>query len=161
MGSAKREVSHAPREGVVAAGFPIAGAMANDGASAMGGGTVRNELSTALVQLYRQLFGRGPTRTVTHSFDAGYVTFLHDVLAPHERALIRRGRLDLVCQARAEIREAEDERLMDVVRRLTGCPVLHNAFQLQPERDLAVELFWISSAGEVEGGCPGGWRPKR
>jgi uncharacterized protein YbcI len=111
-------------------------------------GAVRNDLSTALVKLYREIFGRGPVKTTTYAFDAGYVTFLHDVLSQHERVLIRRGRLDLVCQARAVIREAERERLIAEVQRLTGFPVLLDAYQLQPERDLAIELFWIPTGSE-------------
>ena len=107
-----------------------------------GGGAVRNDISTALVGLYRELFGRGPVTTTTHAFDAGYVTFLRDILAPHERVLILGGRTDLVCQARTVIREAERERLIGEVQRVTGRPVLHDSFQFQPERNLAIELFW-------------------
>src|SRR5215208_7219413 len=81
-----------------------------------GGGAVRNDLSTALVKLYRELFGRGPATTSTHAFDSGYVTFLRDVLAPHERLLVLGGRTDLVCQARAAIREVERERLIGEVQ---------------------------------------------
>ena len=69
------------------------------------GGAVRNELSTALVKLYRELFGRGPVTTTTHAFDGGYVTFLRDVLVPHERILVLGGHTDLVCQVRAAIRK--------------------------------------------------------
>ena len=119
-----------------------------------GGGTVRNDLSTALVKLYRELFGRGPVTTTTHSFDGGYVTFLRDVLAPHERVLVVGGRTDLVCEARAAIREAERERLIGEVQRVTGRPVLHDSFQFQPERNLAIELFWVptdSAEGHPEG----------
>ena len=107
------------------------------------GGAVRNDLSTALVKLYRQAFGRGPVRTATYEFDAGYVIFLRDVLLPHERVLVLRGRADLVCDARMAIREAERDRLIAEVQRLTCRPVLHDSFQLQPERDLAIELFWV------------------
>lgn len=114
-----------------------------------GGGTVRNDLSTALVQLYRELFGRGPETTTTYAFDAGYVTFLRDVLAPHERVLLQGGRTDLVLQARAAIREAERERLIGEVQRVTGRPVLHDSFQFQPERDLAIELFWTPPGFEL------------
>ena len=113
-----------------------------------GGGPVRNDLSTALVQLYRELFGRGPVTTTTHAFDGGYVTFLRDVLAPHEHVLIRRGHTDLVCQARAAIREAERERMIGEVQRVTGRPVLHDSFQFQPERNLAIELFWTPTSSE-------------
>jgi uncharacterized protein YbcI len=147
MSFAEREAPH-DGEGLIAAGSPSTQATLTGASSAIGGGTVRNDLSTALVQLYRELFGRGPVRTTTHAFDAGYVTFLHDVLSAHERVLIRRGRLDLVCQARAVIREAERERLIAEVQRLTGFPVLHDAFQLQPERDLAIELFWVPTGSE-------------
>ena len=113
------------------------------------GGAVRNDLSTALVKLYRELFGRGPVTTTTYAFDAGYVTFLRDVLAPHERILVVGGRADLVCQARAAIREAERERLIGEVQRVTGRPVLHDSFQFQPERNLAIELFWTPSDSEL------------
>ncbi len=113
-----------------------------------GGGAVRNDLSTALVKLYRELFGRGPVTTTTYAFDAGYVTFLRDVLVPHERVLVLGGRTDLVCQARAAIREAERERLIGEVQRVTGRPVLHDSFQFQPERDLAIELFWTPPGSE-------------
>jgi uncharacterized protein YbcI len=114
-----------------------------------GGGPVRHDLSTALVKLYRELFGRGPVTTTTHAFDGGYVTFLRDVLAPHERVLILGGRTDLVCEARVAIREAERERLIGEVQRVTGRPVLHDSFQFQPERDLAIELFWTPPGIEL------------
>ena len=52
------------------------------------------------------MFGRGPVRTTTYAFDAGYVTFLRDVLAPHERVLVLGGRADLVRDTRTAIREA-------------------------------------------------------
>ena len=111
-----------------------------------GGGAVRNELSTALVKVYRELFGRGPVTTTTYAFDAGYVTFLRDVLVPHERTLVLSGRADLVCEARAAIREAERERLIGEVQRVTGRPVLEDSFQFQPEQNLAIELFWTPTA---------------
>jgi uncharacterized protein YbcI len=113
-----------------------------------GGGMTRNDLSTALVRLYRELFGRGPVTTTTCAFDGGYVTFLRDVLTPHERLLVRGGRTDLVCQARAATREAERERLVGEVQRVTGRPVLHDSFQFQPERNLAIELFWTPTGSE-------------
>ena len=48
------------------------------------------------------------------------------------------------------IREAERERLIDEVQRLTGRPVLHDSFQFQPERNLAIELFWVPT-GSADG----------
>jgi uncharacterized protein YbcI len=114
----------------------------------MGGGAVRNALSTALVKFYREIFGRGPVRTTTYGFDAGYVTFLGDLLTQQERVLVLGGRADLVCQARGAIREAERERLIAEVQCLTDRPVLHDSFQFQPERNLAIELFWIPTASD-------------
>jgi uncharacterized protein YbcI len=116
--------------------------------STMRGSEARNALSTALVKLYREIFGRGPVKTRTYAFDAGYVTFLRDVLTPQERVLVLSRRSDLVCQARVAIREAERERLITEVQRLTDRPVLHDSFQFQPERNLAIELFWIPIGSE-------------
>ena len=114
------------------------------------------------MKLYRELFGRGPVTTTTHEFDGGYVTFLRDVLAPHERVLILGGRTDLVCETRVAIREAERERLIGEVQRVTGRPVLHDSFQFQPERNLAIELFWTPTGSEEGPGntpAPHGDRP--
>ena len=148
MSFPNREASHNGREGLIAAEPPGAQAILNAAPPTRGGGEVRNDLSTALVKLYRELFGRGPVTTTTYAFDAGYVTFLRDVLVPHEHTLIRGGRTDLVCQARAAIRVAERERLIGEVQRVTGRPVLHDSFQFQPERNLAIELFWTPTGSE-------------
>ena len=148
MSFANREASHNGREGLIAAEPPRAQATLNAAPPTRGGGAVRNDLSTALVKLYRELFGRGPVTTTTYAFDAGYVTFLRDVLIPHERILVLGGRTDLVCQARAAIREAERERLIGEVQRVTGRPVLHDSFQFQPELNLAIELFWTPTGFE-------------
>ena len=148
MSFANREASQNGRAGLIAAEPPGAQATLNAEPPTRGRGAVRNDLSTALVKLYRELFGRGPATTTTYAFDAGYVTFLRDVLAPHERVLVLGGRTDLVCQARAAIREAEHERLIGEVQRVTGRPVLHDSFQFQPERNLAIELFWTPPGSE-------------
>lgn len=137
MSFVTRDASPGPYEALIAAE-----------PSTIDSGTVRNDISTALVKLYRQIFGRGPEKATTYAFDAGYVTFLRDLLAPHERVLVLGGRPDLVCQSRAVIREAERDRLIAEVQRLTGRPVLHDSFQFQPERNLAIELFWIPTGSE-------------
>jgi len=148
MSFANREASHDGCEGLIAAEPPVAQATPNADPSPMGGGAVCNDISTTLVKLYREIFGRGPVRTTTYAFDVGYVTFLRDLLAPPERVLVHGGRADLVCQARGAIREAERERLIAEVQRLTGRPVLHDSFQFQPERNLAIEMFWIPTGSE-------------
>jgi uncharacterized protein YbcI len=147
-----REALHLGWDGLIATEPPGAQATPNAQPSTVGGSAVRNDLSTALVKLYREIFGRGPVRTRTYAFDAGYVTFLRDVLAPHEHALVLGGRPDLVWQARMAIREAERERLIAEAQRITGRPVLHDSFQFQPERDLAIELFWIPTGSNDSAG---------
>jgi uncharacterized protein YbcI len=151
MSIANREALHVGCDGLIGAEPPGAQATLNAQPSTVGG-AVRNDLSTALVKLYREIFGRGPVRTVTYAFDAGYVTFLRDILAAHEHALVLGGRPDLVWQARVAIREAESERLIAEVQRLTGRPVLHDSFQFQPERDLAIELFWLPTDSDDSAG---------
>ena len=148
MSFPNREASHNGREGLIIAEPPGAQATLHAAPPTRGGGAVRNDLSTALVKLYRELFGRGPVTTTTHAFDTGYVTFLRDLLAPHERTLVLRGRTDLVRQTRAAIREAERERVIGEVQHVTGRPVLHDSFQFQPERNLAIELFWTPTGSE-------------
>ena len=145
---ANRQAIHNGRDRLVAIEPPGAEPTLIADPFTAGGGAVRNDLSTALVKLYREMFGRGPAKTTTYAFEGGYVTFLRDVLAPHERVLVIGGRVDLVREARTAVREAGREHLIAEVQRLTGRPVLHDAFQFQPERDLAIELFWTPPASE-------------
>jgi uncharacterized protein YbcI len=140
---ASRGASHGGYEELTAAEPSGAHATLSAAPFTTGGGAVRNDLSTALAKLYREIFGRGPVKAITYAFDAGFVTFLRDLLAPHERALVLGGRPDLVWQARVSLREAERERLIAEVQRITGRPELCQSFQFQPERNLAIELFWI------------------
>ena len=79
-------MSHDDLEGLLFVEPPIAQPTLNAAPSTIGGGAIRNHLSTALVKLYREIFGRGPVRTATYAFEAGYVTFLRDLLAPQERS---------------------------------------------------------------------------
>ena len=150
MSFTNRQAAHEDLEGLIVTEPPSAQPTLNAEPSTIGGGVVRNHLSTTLVKLYREVFGRGPVRTTTYEFEAGYVTFLREVLVPHERALVLGGRADLVCETRMAIREAERERLIAEVQRLTGRPVLHDSFQFQPERNLAIELFWVPT-GSADG----------
>src|SRR5829696_1034171 len=159
MSFANRQVSHDDLEGLIVAEPPGAQPTLNDEPSTIGGGAVRNHLSTALVKLYREIFGRGPVKTTTYAFEAGYITFLRDLLAPHERALVLGGRPDLVCETRMAIRAAQRERLIAEVQRLTGRPVLHDSFQFQPERNLAIELFWVPPGSPTAPATP--QRPRR
>jgi uncharacterized protein YbcI len=167
--SDSREASRRRYEGLVAAESSGAEATLNVEPSTMRGGADRNALSTALVKLYREIFGRGPVKAATYAFDAGYVTFLRDLLTPQERLLVLGRRSDLVCQARVAIREAERERLVAEVQRVTDRPVLHDSFQFQPERNLAIELFWtppgsgpwdrrVTSNGNGEGPDRSEWK---
>jgi uncharacterized protein YbcI len=115
---------------------------------------VRNDLSTALMTHYRRAFGRGPATIATYEFGAGYVVFLHGVLSRHERFLARNGRGDLVREMRTAIREAESGGLMADVQRVTGRPVRHDAFQVKPGDDLAIELFWAPRESAGDAGRP-------
>ena len=55
MSFANREASHNGREGLIAKEPPRAQATLNAAPPTRGGGAVRNDLSTALVMLYREL----------------------------------------------------------------------------------------------------------
>jgi uncharacterized protein YbcI len=140
--------SNSGPEGLTVAEPPSRQPVRTEAPSIMRSGAVPSQLAATLGRLYREIFGRGPVKTTTHTFDAGYVTFLSGVLAPYERVLVRSGRASLVRDTRITIREAERERLVAEVQRLTGQPVLHDSFQFQPEQNLAIELVWIPSGSE-------------
>ena len=99
------------------------------------------DVSTALVQLYRRFYGRGPTRAKS-IYDANVITtVLADILTTVEQTLVERGREDLVTETRHAFQEAMRHEFIALVETHTGREVEAFTSGVDVEHAIATETF--------------------
>jgi uncharacterized protein YbcI len=110
--------------------------------------SIMSAISNEMVRLYKEQFGRGPTRTRTHwaGPDTVVVT-LEDTFTPAERSLQRLGEHKHLRDLRLLFQYAEVDSFCEVVERLTGRKVRGFISGIDTEADLATELFVLHPAG--------------
>ena len=105
------------------------------------------EISNAMVRLYKEAFGRGPTKTRARFSGADtLVVLLEDTLTAAERSLIALGEHGRVRDERLLLHLAfEDLKRSEVERILTRRPVVW-VCGIDPLHDLATEVCTFESA---------------
>jgi uncharacterized protein YbcI len=83
-------------------------------------GSVRSELATAMVQLNREIYGRGPTRARVSISDDAVVVVLEDALTTIERALLAEGQPKMVGEIRERTGVIKKEPFVRAVEEITG-----------------------------------------
>lgn len=106
-----------------------------------GQGTLRQDISTALVGLYKQHFGKGPTRCRTYLEPDLVVVILGEGYTAGERTLFEAGRWHEVRRARQIWQDSMQERFVTTIEELTGRKVAAFMSANRQDPDLAVELF--------------------
>ena len=107
------------------------------------------EISNAMVRLYKEQFGRGPTRVRTHwAGKDALVVFLEDTLTPAERNLVKMGEHQRLRDTRMFFQYATVREFCEPVERITGRKVRSFLSALDTEVDgLAIETFVLHPAG--------------
>ena len=103
----------------------------------LSGTALRNAISTAMTQIKREFYGKGPSRTRTFMYDRIVFSVLDDVLTPVERG----DRSALVRRTRLTFEDLMAERFTGEIERLTGARVLAYHSQILFNPDKAVEVF--------------------
>jgi uncharacterized protein YbcI len=99
-------------------------------------------LTTAMVRLYKEQFGRGPERS--RSYFAGrdtLICMLADTLTPVERRMREMGEQQRLRDIRMMFQYATEARFRAAVEEITGRRVLSFMSAVDVERDLACEIF--------------------
>ena len=99
------------------------------------------DVSTALVQLYRRFYGRGPTRAKTISDGDVITTVLADIFTTVEQTLVDRGRHDLVTGVRVAFQDAMRHEFVATVEAHTGREVASFTSGVDIEHGVATETF--------------------
>ena len=111
---------------------------------------VSMEISNAMVRLYKEQFGRGPTKARTHWCGSDLVTVvLEDTLTPAERNLVRLGEHQRLRDLRLFFQYATVREFCASVEQITGRTVraFFSAIDTEVE-GMAIESFVLYPKGE-------------
>jgi uncharacterized protein YbcI len=113
------------------------------------GGAVLAEISNEMVRLYKDYFGRGPTKARTSWAGADTVLcILEDTLAPAERNLVEMGEHHRLRDTRMFFQYATVREFGEPVERLTGRKIKAFISGIDTEAaGLSVELFVLHPQG--------------
>lgn len=110
--------------------------------SAAGERSPLQEISTAMVQIYKDQFGRGPTRVRTnYAGPDALVCLLEHTFTPAERNLQAMGEHQRLRDIRMFFQYAEESRFIAPVERITGRRVRAFISGIDTNADIASELF--------------------
>ena len=115
-------------------------------------GTLLSEISKEMVRLYKEQFGRGPTKArAAWAGPDTLVCTLEDTLTPAERNLLRLGENERLRETRMFFQYASVAEFCEPVERLTGRKVRAFISGIDAEVDgFAVEMFVLYPAGSTE-----------
>jgi uncharacterized protein YbcI len=101
------------------------------------------KISSAIVGLYREHFGKGPTGAKTYVLDDLVICVLRDGLTTVEKTLFERGKGDVVREMRAAFQDAVADRFTSTIERLTDRNVVAFMSQAHVAPDLTIEVFCL------------------
>jgi uncharacterized protein YbcI len=106
------------------------------------------EVTNGMVRLYKELFGRGPTKARTHY--AGPDTLICTIqnsLTPAEVNLIELGEHQRVREIRMFFQHASDDEFRSTVEEITGRKVWGFVSGIDTDKDVSSEVFYLESSG--------------
>ena len=108
-----------------------------------------SEISSGIVKLHREYYGKGPTEAKTYALDDMIVCVLKGGFTTVEETLMDDGKSDEVEQLRRTFQRTMQERFVDVVvAALPNREVIGYMSQIHCEPHVAIELFMLAPAAE-------------
>ena len=105
------------------------------------------ELSNAMVRLYKEKFGRGPTKARTHYAGSDtIVSSLENTLTPVERTMRELGEQQRVEETRLFFQRATRAEFTTTVEQITGRKVRAFVSGMDTAEDVATEVFYLEPA---------------
>ena len=114
--------------------------------------SIRAEISREMVRLYKELFGRGPTRARTEFAGPDIlICSLENTFTPAERSLAEMGEHQRLRDTRLYFQAATSDRFREIVERVTGRKVRAFISGLDAEEDICSEVFYLEDGHTGEG----------
>jgi uncharacterized protein YbcI len=102
------------------------------------------ELSNAMVRLYKELFGRGPTKAHTaYATPDLVVCTLEESMTAAERKLVEMGEHQALRDTRMLFQHASDAEFIQVVEAITGRVVRAFVSGIDTHHDVSSEVFYL------------------
>ena len=111
------------------------------------------ELSNAMVRIYKEQFGRGPTKA--HSVFAGsdlVVCTLENSLTPAEQRMVQLGEHQRVRDIRTFFQHASEPEFVEAVEQITGRVVRAFVSGTDTEHDVSSEVFYLHPHASTDRG---------
>ena len=110
-------------------------------------GAVLAAISDEMVRVYKEHFGRGPTKVRTNWAGSDtLITVLEDSLTPSERSLIRLGSEQELRNIRLLFQDAAEPEFRRIVEQATGRAVRSFVSGIDTAADVSVEVFVLELA---------------
>lgn len=125
-------------------------------AETTGSDSVRAEISREMVRLYKEQFGRGPTKARTEFAGSDIVICtLEHSLTPAEQSLVAMGEHQRLRDTRMYFQHATEHQFRDAVERITGRPVRAFVSGIDTCVDVSSEVFHLGPEGSTPGPIAG------
>jgi uncharacterized protein YbcI len=109
------------------------------------------EISNAMVRLYKEAFGRGPTKArAQFAGQDTLVVILESSLTVAERNLVAMGEHQRLREARLFFQYALEDQFRAIVEQALGRRTLAFVGGIDTARDVAVEVFTLEPTGDAE-----------
>jgi uncharacterized protein YbcI len=109
-------------------------------------------ISREMVRLYKELFGRGPTKASTVIANDLIVCTLEDTLTPAERNMAEMGEHQKLRDVRLFFQYSTEDAFRGAIEKATGRSVRAFVSGMDTREDLATEVFYLEPLGEADGG---------
>jgi len=101
-----------------------------------------------MVRLYKELFGRGPTKAKTEFAGPNtIICTLENSLTPAEQALADMGEHQRLRDTRMFFQHASEDRFCEVVERVMGRKMYAFVSGIDTEKDVSSEVFYLEPDG--------------
>jgi uncharacterized protein YbcI len=111
---------------------------------ALAGGNLLAAISTSIVSIVREHYGRGPMRAKTYALDDIIVVVMRGSgFTPLEQTIMDSGEPDRVVAMREDFQRVMQVRYKDTIEDLTGRKVVAFLSQAHVDPDITVEMFFI------------------
>jgi uncharacterized protein YbcI len=110
----------------------------------LGGGRLLAAISTKIVAILREHYGRGPTRAKTYALDDLIVVVMRGSgFTPLEQTMMDDGGAERVVAMRHDFQRLIGDRYKQAIEELTGRKVIAFLSQAHVEPDITVEIFFM------------------
>jgi uncharacterized protein YbcI len=121
----------------------------------LGGGELLAAISTSIVGILREHYGRGPMKAKTYALDDVIIVVMRGSgFTPLEKTIMDSGQPDRVIAMREDFQRVMAARYRQTIENLTGRNVVAFLSQAHVEPDITMEIFFVdgtlSGFGAVE-----------